>query len=89
MYAGKRELKLNEARTLLAVFGPAPPQLRPALPTNEVMTAILEVLIAGRSPEPTALAPALRETLILIADEPEAANDARMAKVLARVVLRR
>ena len=89
MCGGKRKLKLTEARKLHAVFGESPPQLLPAVPTNEVIATILEVLIAGRSCEPTALAPALRETLRLIADEPEAAVDARLAKVLARVVLRK
>ena len=88
MYGGKRKLKLTEARKLHAAFGD-PPQLPPAVPTNEVIAAILEVLIAGRSSEPTTLAPALSETLRLIADEPEAAVDARLAKVLARVVLRK
>jgi DNA-binding phage protein len=80
---------------LAEAIGERPPGLAAAIPSVESLTAILKVVqqnVLGEAradPELTrALAEALRDTLLHLADEPEAAGDPKVALALARASMR-
>jgi DNA-binding LacI/PurR family transcriptional regulator len=89
---------ITSTRTLAKLadaLGEKPPGAAGGVPSAEVLTEILTVVISavdGQNLAPdvmSAMAEALRDTLLHLADDPEAANSPTQSRALAKAATRR
>lgn len=80
---------------LAEAVGEKPPGAAGGVPSAAVLAEILGVAFAATGAAPvrqeitTAMAQALRDTLLHLADDPEASNDPAQTRAIARTVIRR